>query len=265
MRMKVILALAAAAATSACASSAGGVRAPREGAARETVLLTRWTPPEGQECTVSTVPATLPAPTEIVDTAALAGAGLAAMNGATAFALFSLHFDSAGAADRVRMIEPELPEDDRMAMESKVRSALRPRGAGAPFGVRLRVDVLPSGATTIRTGRTERCLPSRIPDPKNVVRTVTNTRTPVTTTGRSTGGGSRRETVRWQLLIDEAGRVVDVVRLPGSQIPAEILESMEASLRASRWNPGLDDGVPVPMRTEYRSETRSYLSTRPME
>ncbi len=260
--MQRALTMAAAVAAAACASGSA-VRAPREPVARETVLLTRWTPPPGQECTVSTVPTAIPAPEEILDTAALGGAGLTAMNDQSPYALLSLHFDSTGASDRIRVIEPELTQEERTVIEAKVRAALRPRSAAPAFGVRLRVDVLPSGATTIRTGRTLRCLPSRLPDPRTVGRTVTSSRTVVGTSGRSTGAGSRRQTVRWQVLVDETGRVVEITRLPGAQVPAEILGSLESSLRVSRWNPGLDDGIPVAMRTEYRSELRNYVTTIP--
>jgi hypothetical protein len=244
----------------ACARHRPDAGAASDRSGRSAVLLSSWQPAAGQKCAIAKLPRDLPAAHQLVDTADLSvflgQGGVLRYRG---YALLSLKFDSAGAPTRVMAIETDLPDGAARAAELAVHTALRPQSGvaaepRAEWGVRLRIDV--DSVANYRVGRSERCEPYRARG----------------TAGRQGGGpppglndgqtvAKGRQSVSLRLVIGADGRVLDGVLLsqPGASLPGtwanveslshqrDFTEHLLRSLRSEKWQPGLDDRVPVAM------------------
>ena len=238
-----VVAAALLVAAAACASGTAGSK-PANTLARESVVLSRWSPPAGQICTISETPSVLPAPNDVVDTAALRPRNLVAAAGRERYALFSLLFDSTGYPVRVKLIEPAATDSAPAYLESAIRSALRVRGERA--SMRLRIDFDSAGVASYRVGRSERCSPARI-------------KRPVGRTGGTRPGGDSEESVSrnsvlvsWDVLVSETGQVIDAVPMGTQRLSGELMALLTDAMRQSTWHPGREDGVPTAMRTVFR-------------
>lgn len=208
---------------------------------RERAVLSAWRPPGRQTCEVLDVPRVLPPPDALVDTARL-GAPLR-QGGAMSrrgYMLLSLKFDSAGAATRVRVIEPELPDSLGRAAELAVQRALRPQPVDAPFGVRLRIDFTPEPA--LRVGRSERCEPAA----RHALAAVMSG--PPAVTGTTEQTATRWYTLQYEVRVGERGHALEV-RLLTPLEDHELTEQGREMLWKMLWYPGLDDRVPTEMAT----------------
>ena len=255
MRLAGSLGVMALLAAAGCASGAAK-QAPTAPSTRESIVLTRWTPPSGQVCTIAASPAVLPSAGELVDTAALVSQTVARAAGPDRHALFSLRFDEAGYATRVRLIEPQVGDSARGDLEAAVKAALRERPAGEPFGVRLRLDFDPAGTTRFRVGRSEHCAPARM---KNRRSGSTNARRPGGDPSVQITRGS--VPVTWDVFVSETGQVIDVAPVGTTQLSSEAVGLLIDAMRKSSWYPGRDDGVPVAMRTTFKENIRMTTIT----
>jgi len=208
--------------------------------------------PAGQTCEVVGTPAVLPAPTELADTGALASIVEREAMGLS-HVLLSLRYDSSGMLTRLRVIDPDLVEDDRERIEQAITPALINRAEAPAFTVRLRVERM--GAPRFRTGRSERCLPS----PKAVTDAYFS---PPPGLSSDRVVGKEVLMLRWNVLIDAEGRLLEAKRIGSDNLPADMLQSYETNLRQMPWNPGLDDGVPTPMRTTYTTRVEIVKAVR---
>jgi hypothetical protein len=209
---------------------------------RESVVLSAWKPPAGQKCEVSNAPRVLPEPAALVDTADLSL--YLEQSGATrqrGYVLISLKFDSVGAARRVRVLESDLPDTLAGQVNLAVLTVVRPQPAGAPFGVRLRIDFTPEPA--LRVGRSERCEPAQVRSRSGYTHAA-----PPGASMMDEQISSRWYDMRWSVLVGSDGRVMDAELLTPID-DQELATGYRDYLLWQRWYPGLDDRVPTQMST----------------
>jgi hypothetical protein len=202
---------------------------------REAALLSVAPPPTGRTCGVAAVPNVLPGAATLVDSVGLISGARAATGGPAAFVLLSLRFDDHGRSLWTRVIETNLGEAQREAIERLVAQSLLPQADGPSWSVRLKIEI--TGAPTLRVGRSEIC--PAAPRPGEI--DVTSRRI---TTGVASGSP------RFSLLVDHAGRVLQIRLLEGSN-DKDVDRAFEQSLRALHFRPTLIDGEPVSAWTEW--------------
>ncbi|HET7230920.1 MAG TPA: TonB family protein [Longimicrobium sp.] len=203
-------------------------------------------PPPRHSCTVATAPGRLPALSQLADSAALAGAvaefaqRYPISGGQPMFGLYSIAFNAAGAVERVKDLEYFLPRDKSDEFTALVRQHLRAQGPGRGWSVRLRVE--PAGTPVFRVGRSEVCEPE------------SNTRFSVEAPALE--GGRRPTPIRLRAHVNQDGVVDDVQLLRGSG-SEELDRWVQDTLRRHRFEPGMVDGVAVPMNHEETVHLRS--------
>lgn len=209
----------------------------------EQLLSDRPAPRQG--CSVATTPGQLPTLSQLADSAALAAAvGEFAtryrLSEGTLFGLYSVAFNAEGGVERVQGLDYLMPQGRAEEFESMLRQHLRPQAPGRSFSVRVRVE--PAGNPVFRVGRSEICEPH------------SNTR--FTLTAPSLEGGRRPTPIRVRAVVNADGSVGDVQILRGSG-SEELDRWVQDSLRRRRFQPGLVDGVAVPMEHEETVQFRT--------
>lgn len=210
---------------------------------REQVLLSSWRPIAPQKCMVAAAPAVLPAVDSLLTVESvpvlIQQGGIAATRGS---ALLSLRFDSTGTPTRVRVIEGTISEDAVSVVEAVVASALRQQSPGAPWGVRLRMEL--DSVPSFRVGRSEKCLPA--PQPSGHDANLTPHTIGYTAT--SVAVDKQQKAIRFGVTVDERGHVVEA-KILGTEGDAMAL-TLQSLILQQRYLPGRDDGIPVPMTVE---------------
>ena len=206
---------------------------------RATTLLSSWTPPPQQRCLVSQHPSVLPSADSLLTPSdipiLLEQGGLDSPRG---FALLSLKFDSLGSPARVRVIETDLTGTTPDVVERVVLSALRPQAPGAPWGVRLRINF--DSSIRYAVGRSEKC------DAALVVPYVRSGNTGAAPVGAALDRqvDKKKITMHWSVLVGADGLVADAK--PGPEyVQSDVADAMTRQIRAERYFPARDDGVPV--------------------
>jgi TonB family protein len=195
-------------------------------------------PPPRDGCTVAREPRQLPTLSQLADSAALAtavsefAARYPVRDGAI-FGLYSIAFNAEGAVERVKDLDYMMPQGLSNEFQSLLRRHLRAQPPGRSFSVRVRIE--PAGNPVFRVGRSEICEP------------FSNTR--FTLTAPSLASGRRATPIRLRAMVDADGNVGDVQILRGSGSD-ELDRWVQDSLRRRRFQPGLVDGVAVPMEHE---------------
>ncbi|HEU4559830.1 MAG TPA: energy transducer TonB [Longimicrobium sp.] len=202
-------------------------------------------PPPRDGCTIAREPRQLPTLSQLADSAALATAAseFAArhpLREGAIFGLYSIAFNAGGAVERVKDLDYMMPQGRADEFESLLRQHLRAQRPGRSFSVRVRIE--PAGNPVFRVGRSEVCEP------------MANTR--FTVEAPSLAGGRRPTPIRVRALVGEDGTVGDVQIVRGSGSD-ELDRWVQDSLRRSRFQPGLVDGVRVPMEYEETVQFRS--------
>ena len=204
--------------------------------------------PRGQRCTVSSVPAELPQPGELVDAEAFRTAAARLWAGAgrpAGHVLFSVRHAADGVQVRRAVIETTVPSSLADSLQALVFAYRRemPR-ADAEWGVRLRVEL--GEAMALSVARRQLCAPR----PREEERLATNAfdvRDP--DAGSAAALSATDPELVWvRVRIDAAGRVTDA--------------SVERGVRRGAWEqrllnyvrtmafyPALEDGFPVPSET----------------
>jgi len=207
----------------ACAS--GGSRAE---------LLSDWTPPEGQSCTIAAEPDTLPPVSSLVELDRLRGAIARTLEQPHGHALFSLVYDSTGTWRRVAVIESDLQQSDQEGLTTLLRSQLKipphPR-------LRLRLDV--GEPIRMAVGRSEGCAPSL----RNALEITQRV-------NAMSSAHARRATVVLRVWVNAEGTPgqAEVARSSGDpRLDAEV----RSLARYMRFHPALDDRVPVAVWAEF--------------
>lgn len=221
----LLLALAAGSAVLAsCASGGGGAPA--------NPVLSDWRPPSGQQCAISSDPATLPAPEDLVDAPALATALQEVFEGAAPAGqvLLSLRQDTAGTWTRVAPIEGSLPEAQRTQVAEALAPHLTRRAVGS---VRLLVQADPAGPPRLTVGRSESCGPS-ISNPDYVA----------TELNRLWREYRREADVQVVVQVSERGRT-GTVTLQGSTGHAMLDAQLRALAGRMTFHPALVDRTPL--------------------
>ncbi|HEX2204147.1 MAG TPA: energy transducer TonB [Longimicrobium sp.] len=223
---------------------AGSAEAQGRNAARAAALLSEAPSPR-RGCEVSRSPRDLPPLAQLADSAALvaAVADVAREHGAGGggFMLFSVGFGDGGVPERVQEIEGLRPAGAVGPMAAAIRERLK-RQSEKTY-LRLRVDFHPGGPQ-LRVGRSEVCEPS---GPREVV----------------IGGYffQRRDNlqpVRVRVAVTTQGRSGGATLLTRSGEP-ELDAFVVDELTASRFNPGLVDGIATNMT--YETSIRFSAST----
>lgn len=209
----------------------------------EQLLSDRPAPRDG--CTIAREPRQLPALSQLADSAALAAAVSEfatryPLREGAIFGLYSIAFNAEGAVERVKDLDYMMPQGRADEFESLLRQHLRAQRPGRSFSVRLRIQ--PAGNPVFRVGRSEVCEP------------LANTRFSVE--APSLEGGRRPTPIRVRALVDEDGNVGDVQIVRGSGSD-ELDRWVQDTLRRRRFQPGLVDGVRVPMEYEETVQFRS--------
>lgn len=206
---------------------------------RATTLLSSWTPPPQQRCRVSQRPAVLPSADSLLtpsDVPILLGQG--GIDSPRGFALLSLKFDSVGNPARVRVIETDLSGTTPDVVEQVVLSALRRQAPGEPWGVRLRIDF--DSTMRYRVGRSEMC------DAALVVPYGRSGNTGAAPVGAALDRqvDKKKITMHWSVVVGADGIVADA--RPGAEyVQSDMADAMTRRIRAERYFPARDDGIPV--------------------
>lgn len=206
---------------------------------RTTTLLSSWTPPPQQRCYVSQRPAVLPSADSLLtpsDVPILLEQG--GIDSPRGFALLSLKFDSLGYPARVRVIETDLSGTTPDVVEQVVLSALRRQAPGVPWGVRLRIDF--DSSIRYAVGRSEKC------EAALVVPRVRNGNTGAAPVGAALDRqvDKKKITMHWSVLVGSDGIVADA--RPGPEyVESDMADAMTRQIRAERYYPARDDGIPV--------------------
>ena len=209
----------------------------------EQLLSDRPAPRDG--CTIAREPRQLPTLAQLADSAALATAVSEfatryPLRDRAIFGLYSIAFNGEGAVERIKDLDYMMPQGRADEFESLLRQHLRAQRPGKSFSVRVRVE--PAGNPVFRVGRSEVCEP------------LANTRFEVA--APSLEGGRRPTPIRVRALVDEDGNVGDVQIVRGSGSD-ELDRWVQDTLRRRRFQPGLVDGVRVPMNYEETVQFRS--------
>lgn len=223
----------------ACSQPKLSPASPQDPAAREAVFLTAHDLAPGRHCRIVDAAVPLPDVAAVLDTAAipeyLRQSGMA---GDTGHAVFSLRYDSTGQATRERMIEYTVPDSLAESLRTVIASALLPRPAGSPLAARLRVDLGP--APRYRLGKSEYC------EPEVIVVAAPAAPVDVAFIGRSTrpiGGPETASQYKYTVDVSAAGDALAVSF--DSSVPANLVEGFRTHAMRQRWQPALDDGMPV--------------------
>lgn len=207
-----------------CAS--GGGRAPAN------PVLSDWRPPTGQQCTVSSDPATLPAPEVVVDVPAFATTLHDAFEGSVPAGqvLLSLQQDTTGTWTRVTPIEGSLPQAHRAQVAEAISPHLTRRVVGS---VRLLVEADPASPPRLTVGRSESCPP-----------TVSNPAYVSAELIRLWREYRRETSVQVVVQVDERGRSGEVT-LQGSTGHATLDAELRSLAGRMTFHPALLDRIPV--------------------
>lgn len=225
---------------------------PKDPAEREAILLTPLNLTLGRHCRVVEPEAPLPDIATVLDTAAMPellqqAAVRAASSG---YALFSIRFDSAGHPSRARLIAATVADSLREPLQQSVASALVDRPPGAQHPMRLRVDL--AAHPTYRLGKSEYCEAEAGKTRGSAGPTMID-RPGERTISRAT------KMLSYEVEVARSGEVLAVRFL--SSLDAQVEESIRQSLMRARWEPALDDALPVDSRVTVSvpMETRTVV------
>jgi hypothetical protein len=224
------------AATTGCATT----RPSYDAAARE-ALLSERAPPSGRACRISTIPATLPEPSDLVEEQELTAAIrdlLGDRQRDDDYVLFSMAYDRFGSNIRREVIEHNVPDavaDSVQKLVFALRKSLPEAEVG--WGVRLRIDT--AEPVTLRVGRQELCDP--VPRDASLAYAIQQAHGPSRRVR-----GSVRETRLWiRLTVGPRGTVVGAQVERGAVGSTILVQQVLEYVRTFFFHPALEDGFPT--------------------
>jgi hypothetical protein len=179
----------------------------------------------------------------VVDSLALVNAARGGPGAAPGHVLFSLRFDEQGRILSIRAVESTLSAGPEESMNRATLGALRPQAPGQPWSVRLQVTT--GDSSQVRIGRSEVCS-AVLSGPIDIM----VSRTVVSSSGAQPAAQPERATPHFLLLVDSAGRLIQIT-LKQSSGESDVDQQLESALRNKNFRPTLLDGAPILAWTEW--------------